>query len=172
MLGDLIRDHHQSGRVEWIGLRPARGATMRSVSEVLATADKGLAGDRTAAGRGGGSRQVTLIQEEHLPVIAALAGQQEIAPDTLRRNLLVRGINLTALRGVVFRVGDAVLLGTGSCAPCSKMETALGRGGFNAMRGHGGLTAKVLESGLVAVGAAVVPLPDDVRGTLPRRPSS
>lgn len=148
------------GQVEWIGLRPSRGAEMRVVESADAVAGKGLVGDRTAAGRGGGDRQVTLIQAEHLPVIAALAGVGELAPATTRRNILVSGINLTALRGVRFRIGTAVLEGTGNCAPCGKMETALGPGGMNAMRGHGGLTCRVLESGRIGVGDPVVAEPE------------
>lgn len=146
------------GRVDWIGIRPARHAPVQVLDAVDAVATKGLQGDRTAAGRGGGKRQVTLIQAEHLPVIAALAGVEALEPTTTRRNIVVSGINLTALKGVTFRIGEALFEGTGSCPPCGKMEAALGEGGLNAMRGHGGLTARVLEGGRIAVGDAVVAL--------------
>jgi len=155
----------REGVVEWIGIRPARGAPIDVRDEVLAIADKGLHGDRTAAGRGGGKRQVTLVQAEHLPVIAALQGAEGFDPALFRRNLVVRGINLTALRGRRFQIGEAVLLGTGPCAPCSKMEEALGPGGYNAMRGHGGLTAQVLEGGAIRAGDTVRALPDPEDGT-------
>ena len=55
-----------------------------------------------------------------------------------------------ALKDVTFRLGGAVLKGTGPCHPCSRMEQVLGTGGYNAMRGHGGLTAIVLEDGDVS----------------------
>lgn len=149
------------GVVEWIGIRPARHAPIEMLDEVGAIANFGLEGDRTAAGRGGGKRQVTLIQAEHLPIIASLVHLDALDPAVCRRNLVVRGINLTALRGRRFQIGEAVFLGTGPCAPCSKMEEALGTGGYNAMRGHGGLTARVLKGGIIRKGDAVRALPDE-----------
>jgi MOSC domain-containing protein YiiM len=145
--------------VTWIGLRPARGAPVEVVTEAEAEVGAGLRGDRWTPSRGGqGTRQVTLLQAEHLPVIAALAGLDAVDPSVLRRNLVVEGINLTALQGQRIQVGDAVLELTGPCSPCSKMEVALGPGGYNALRGHGGWNARVLRSGTVAVGAEVRPV--------------
>jgi MOSC domain-containing protein YiiM len=59
------------------------------------------------------------------------------------------------LRNGTFRIGSAVLRGTGLCAPCSRMEQILGPGGYNAMRGHGGITAEVVEPGIVALADAL-----------------
>lgn len=146
----------RAGRVDWLGVRPARGVPVRTLDAAEALAGKGLAGDRY--GSGSGKRGVTLIQAEHLPVIAALAGLESLDPALLRRNVVVAGIPLIALKGRRFRVGDAVLEGTGPCDPCSKMEAALGSGGYNAMRGHGGLCARILEGGAIRLGDAVVAL--------------
>lgn len=154
MLKDLLESFASSGRVEWIGLRPARKAPMQVV-ETAAITESGLEGDRR---ENPGKRAITLIQMEHLPVIAALAGLDSVTPDLLRRNILVSGINLLALRHHEIRVGGAVLRTTGLCAPCSFMEKTLGQGGYNAVRGHGGLTAEVVTSGEIAVGSIVEPL--------------
>jgi MOSC domain-containing protein YiiM len=147
----------RAGRVRWIGLRPARDVAMREVDAVEAVSGRGLHGDRYASGSG--KRGVTLIQAEHLPAIAVLSGHASVVPALLRRNLVVEGIPLIALKGQRFRIGDVLLEGTDSCDPCSRMAAALGPGGYNAMRGMGGLCARVLEGGALRVGDAVSALP-------------
>lgn len=154
-LRSLLFKRRAPGRLAWIGVRSERGANIAECSVVELLAGKGVAGDYTSRGPGGGKRQVTLLQVEHLPVIAQLTGRADIAPELLRRNLLVEGINLLALRSTTFRIGGAVLQGTGTCDPCSKMERALGTGGYNALRGHGGITARVLTGAVVRVGDEV-----------------
>jgi MOSC domain-containing protein YiiM len=151
---ELINHIPQQGRVEWIGLRPERHAPVEAVSEVLAREGTGLEGDRFNTK--GGGRQVTLIQAEHIAVVASLLGRAELAPSLLRRNLVVAGINLFALRNQRFTVGEALFEGTGHCHPCSLMEEALGSGGFAAMRGHGGITARVLRTAPIRLGDTVV----------------
>ena len=150
----LLASLPQRGRLQWIGLRPARRAPIKVVNNAELIMDQGIAGDRAAESKGG-KRQVTLIQQEHLPVIAACLNQREVQPDMLRRNLVVSGINLLALKDKRFRIGDAELEYTGICAPCSYMEAVLGEGGYNAVRGHGGITARIISGGSVSVGDEV-----------------
>jgi MOSC domain-containing protein YiiM len=147
------------GRVRWIGLRSARRAAMVPVDDALLDPAEGLAGDRYA-GRPGGARQVTLINSEALAAIGSFLGRDPVAPELLRRNVVVSGINLLALRNRRFRLGDAVLESTGDCHPCSRMEETLGAGGYNAVRGQGGITARVLVAGHVRVGDPVARLDD------------
>ena len=152
-LGRLMATLPRPGRVEWIGIRPARNKPMQEVAEVEAGTGGGLSGDRYCGGSG--KRGVTLIQAEHLPVIAALSGHASVEASLLRRNLVVSGLPLIALKGRRFRIGDVLLEGTDACDPCSRMEAALGPGGFNAMRGMGGLCARILEGGAIRLGDAV-----------------
>ncbi len=149
----LMTQFPRAGQVAWIGLRPARDVPMQAVESANATAGAGLDGDRYTGGSG--KRGVTLIQAEHLPVIAALSGHAQVAPATLRRNLVVSGIPLIALKGRRFRIGALLLEGTEPCDPCSRMEAALGPGGYNAMRGMGGLCARILEGGTLRLGDTV-----------------
>lgn len=142
------------GRVEWIGLRPQRDLPMHDVVEAEVLAGKGLLGDRYLGGSG--NRGVTLIQAEHLPVIAALSGHERVSPALLRRNLVVSGLPLLALKGRRFRIGEVLLEGVEECDPCSRMEAALGPGGYNAMRGHGGIVCRILEGGKIRVGDPVI----------------
>lgn len=116
----------------------------------------GLMGDRRDSP---GKRALSLIQWEHLAVVASLIGKGEVDPNLLRRNIVVSGINLLGLRKARFRVGGALLQGTGLCAPCSRMEETLGTGGYTAMRGHGGITAEVVEAGAAQVGDRVAFVP-------------
>lgn len=149
---------HIQGRVELIVVRGAPRERARTVERTLALAGIGLADDRL--GRRGeaelSTRQVTLIQQEHLPLIAAFARSGPLDPVDLRRNIVVSGINLLSLKKARLRVGGAVIEIVGPCAPCSRMEEVIGPGGYAAMRGHGGMTARILESGPIAAGDAVV----------------
>ena len=149
-LEHLMSHFARAGTVEWIGIRPDKKAQMISLNSVMLEPSCGLHGDHYA-GRSG-KRQVTLIQAEHLPVIASMMHMVSVTPDQLRRNIVVCGLNLLALKNKSFRLGEAILEYTGACHPCSRMETTLGFGGYNAMRGHGGITARVIRAGVVNVG--------------------
>lgn len=160
-LRELTQQFTQAGTLQAIYLRPARGLPCTIVQTAEAVAQKGLIGDRSHAGisnnKDASKRQVTLIQAEHIAVISALIGKPVDAA-TLKRNLVVSNINLMAAKSLFkdqpmqLTIGEVILQVTGPCEPCSKTETALGHGGYNAMRGHGGMTAKIIKSGKIQVG--------------------
>jgi len=150
-IAQLTSRHAHNGKLEWIGIRPARREPLIPIEDTLLT-PAGISQDHYQSG---GKRSVTLIQYEHLAVIASLLGRQDVTPQELRRNLVVSGMNLLGLRNRQFRIGSVVLEGTGLCAPCSRMEEILGPGGYTAVRGHGGITAKITTPGKIFLGDAV-----------------
>lgn len=152
-LKQLMENLPQQGKVEWIGIRSEKRKPLTELESVVVLSG-GLEGDHYA-GRSG-KRSVTLIQAEHLPVIAALLHRATVRPETLRRNLVIRGINLLALKDREFKVGTAVFKMTGLCHPCSRMEENLGEGGYNAVRGHGGINASVVLPGEIRLQDDVV----------------
>lgn len=151
---ELFNTLPQEGEVQWISIRPERQSRPVEKESVFADASHGLEGDHYGGGANG-KRQVTLINEEHLKSVASFLGKKTLDPALLRRNIMVKGINLLALKDQQFQIGEAVLEMTGLCQPCSRMEENLGEGGYNAMRGHGGITARIVLSGKIRLGDSV-----------------
>ncbi len=161
-IGRLLAAPVRPGSVVWLGVRPVRRAPLVVCREFRIGANGRIEGDHAREG----ARAVTLISDTDLEAIASFLGTSApLAPARLRRNVVVRGLNLHALKEGTFRLGSARLAMTGLCHPCSRMEEELGPGGYNAVRGHGGIVARVLEAGTVRLGDALV---RDVDATTPR----
>ncbi|WP_370288314.1 MOSC domain-containing protein [Nocardioides sp.] len=149
-----------SGRVEQIAVAPAATAAMTSLAEVAATAGRGLAGDRYAERAGTFTPADTALRGYDLTLVAAEvldATPWDLA--ATRRNLLTRGIDLDALIGRRFRIGDVECRGRRRAEPCAHLERLPGSAGT--LRGlihRGGLRADVLTDGVISVGDAVVVL--------------
>jgi len=159
LLGRYIKDLNP-GTLTWIGLRPARKIDMLAVKQVQAIAELGLEGDHRCTKTPGSARQVTIISQEYIDLSAHFLGKA-ISPMQLRRNLVVTGINLSALRHQRFSIGEAIFEATALCHPCSRMEQALGKGAIAALLGHGGLCAKIIKSGEINLGDAVTLIKGD-----------
>ncbi len=166
ILRDLTQQYASEGQIEAIVLRPARNEPAVVVDEARAEPGRGLLGDRRANtvrfGRQSAKRELTLFQAEHIPLVANWCGLVELNPTRLRRNLVVSGLNLIGMRSpfpdaiLEWAVGDEVIIQvTGPCDPCSKMAAELGLGSYNALRGHGGMTARILAGGLIRIGDRV-----------------
>jgi len=164
-LHELIAEVPQQGRVRWIGVRPEPHVPMIELDAVEARLEAGLTGDRARPGVRN-ARQVTLIQWEHLAVISSLMGRP-VSPEDLRRNIVVSGINLFSLKGRRFRIGQAIFETTGWCQPCARLQNNLGPGTFQAVRGHGGITARVLQSGIIRLDDTVSVEPVPASGYAP-----
>lgn len=149
---EQLKSHFpQAGQVEWIGVRESRGKPVAVLNNVQANVGIGLQGDKAGA-RPGGKRQVTFIQAEYLPLVQTFLSKPELSFADLRRNIAISGVNLNALKDQIIQVGAARFEVTGFCHPCKRLEENLGHGTFNALRGHGGITAKVIEDGEISIG--------------------
>jgi MOSC domain-containing protein YiiM len=151
------------GSVVEIWLAGAAAEPMRRVASVEAVAGLGLAGDRYALGGGTWARypdlekQVTLIDRDDVAALAAETGS-ELTPGDTRRNLVTAGIDLPALVGRWFTVGDVLLFGMKRCPPCTHLERLTGVRLVKAMAHRGGINAAVFAGGPVAEGAVVRPV--------------
>jgi MOSC domain-containing protein YiiM len=165
-LRDLITRITTQGRVETIVVRLERNQPAQYVDAAKAEPGSGLIGDRRSQTKrtnlASRKRELTLIQAEHLPLIARWCRLEHVEAARLRRNLVISGVNLLAMKSpfadvrLEWQIGAEVSIEvTGPCDPCSKMEVELGQGGYNAMRGHGGVTAMIVAGGIIRVGDAV-----------------
>lgn len=144
----LLDTMPQQGRIQWMALRSEKRGALIEVTSAQVDLENGLVGDHYSGKSK--KRQLTLIQAEYLEVVASILKKENIKPQLTRRNILVSGINLIALKNRKIRLGKEVILEvTGECHPCSRMEENLGPGGYNAMRNHGGITAKVIQGGTI-----------------------
>ena len=145
----LMKNYPKSGKIEWIGLRVKKNDNPEVVNHASVSPENGLEGDHYNGKNR--KRQVTFIQQEHIEAVSSMMNKK-IDPALLRRNVVVSGLNLLSLKDTTFQVGSAILRFTGLCHPCSRMEKNLGSGGYNAMRGHGGITAEVVKEGVFKIG--------------------
>lgn len=146
----------------------ATGMPMRSTDSAELVAGLGIAGDRYATGRGyytgvtEWDAPVTLIEQEPFETQDLTQGQK-VEPEDLRRNLVTRGIDLTRLIGVRFRIGEtAILRGTKPWPPCSYIVRSTGKPEiFTKIGRKSGIGADVIVGGTIRVGDPIVILTDD-----------
>ena len=145
-----------AGRVEGIFIGP-KYELPQPVERVRALAGRGLEGNRYFFdGDAPPGRALTLIAQEALEEGAASG--VELGPDESRRNVLTSGIDLNALVGQRFRVGDVECLGVELCHPCKTLEGLTRPGVIKAYVNRAGLNADIVTDGEIAVGDAVEPI--------------
>ena len=143
------------GRVEEIFVTTQGSAAMQSVEEVETVEGRGIKGDRYSEGTGfwtqyGDVCQVTLIEGEHLDEIEEQG--LSIKSGQHRRNIVTRGIDLLALRGKRFKVGEVVLEFDRSRPPCKHVQDLSERGMTRALKNRGGICARVIQAGPIRPG--------------------
>tara|TARA_Y100000591_G_scaffold311524_1_gene315029 strand:+ start:271 stop:729 length:459 start_codon:yes stop_codon:yes gene_type:complete len=150
-----------NGRIRAIQTSPGSGEPMVSHAEIVATPGRGLEGDRYSLGRGAwvkeikpGDHELTLIETEQLEWFRRETGQ-ELTHRMSRRNLLTQGIDLNALVGKRFHVGDVEVEGMRLCEPCKTLQQQTGLDILPAMVGRSGLNCRVLTAGVIRIDDAV-----------------
>jgi MOSC domain-containing protein YiiM len=140
-------------------------APMQRMATALLLAGRGLEGDRYALGGGTWAqypdleKQLTLVDAADVAAVAAATGA-DLSPGDTRRNLVTTGIDLPALVGSWFAVGDALLFGMKRCPPCTHLERLTGVRLVKAMVHRGGINAAVFGGGEIREGDAVRALSD------------
>ena len=142
-----------TGRVEGIFIGPER-TLPAPVDRVRALAGKGLEGNRYFFQSAEPGRALTLIAAEALEGLEADTGIALTAAES-RRNVLTRGIDVNALVGKRFRIGDVECRGVELCEPCSHLEGVTYPGVLKGLVHRGGLNADILTDGEIAVGDAI-----------------
>ena len=136
--GHNYRGHH--------GQEPGTHAILE-VDSIECVAGKGLIGDRYFAEKEDFKGQITFFAIEVHRQLCEKFGRPNTPPAVYRRNVITEDLNLNALISTEFELQGIRFLGTEECRPCSWMDQALAPGAEVAMKGHGGLRAKILTSG-------------------------
>jgi MOSC domain-containing protein YiiM len=148
----------EAGRVVEINISPEEEALPQPVERVRAVAGRGLEGDRYFLTGGdpqpNRDKDLTLIATEALEAMEAEHGIVLTAAES-RRNVATRGIDVNALEGKRFRVGDVECEGIELCEPCSHLQGLTKPGVLRGLVHRGGLRAAILNDGEIAVGDAV-----------------
>jgi hypothetical protein len=144
-----------AGVVEALAVAAAAEGPVGLVAEATAVTGRGLEGDRYFDGRGTFSNEyarghdLTLVEAEVLDELA-------LSFESARRNVITRGIDLNALVGKRFTIGEVECLGQRLCEPCAHLERLARPGILRSLVHRGGLRADVLSDGTVRVGDPVV----------------
>jgi MOSC domain-containing protein YiiM len=143
------------GRVEGIFVTPEHGELPVPVDRVRAVAGQGLDGNRYFYDEAPPGRAITLIAAEAVEAMESEDGI-ELEPAATRRNVLTRGIDVNALVGKRFRVGEVECEGVELCEPCAHLQSMTKPGIIKGLAHRGGLNADILNDGDISVGDAVV----------------
>jgi MOSC domain-containing protein YiiM len=120
-----------------------------AVPEVECVAGRGLRGDRFFDYKPDYKGQVTFFDGAIYDELCIVFDVHDIAPSAFRRNVITRGVDLNSLIGVEFAIQGVRFLGCAECTPCYWMDRAFAPGTEAALKGRGGLRAKILTDGIL-----------------------
>jgi len=150
--------HNFFGRYD----QPAGEHPAVDVREVKCRAGFGLEGDRFYGYRPGYKGQVTFFRWETLLEAREKFGVPSLSPAAFRRNVITAGVDFDVLLERRFTLGGVEFEGTGEARPCHWMNSAVAPGAEEWLKGRGGLRAKILSDGALAVGPVELWLAQEV----------
>jgi MOSC domain-containing protein YiiM len=134
--------------------QPAGAYETRAMVEVECRAGHGIRGDRFWDHAEGYAGQITFFAWDIFVAAREKFSVPALSPGAFRRNVIIEGVDVNTLIGRRFSVGGVEFEGTVESKPCYWMEQAVAPGAEEWLRGHGGLRARILSDGPLAVGAA------------------
>lgn len=117
------------------------------VDEVHCVAGRGLEGDRYFDHEKDYKGQITFFSQEVFDEICAALQIENRDPGSVRRNVVVSGVDLNALVGSEFEVQGVRFRGVEECKPCYWMDLAVADGAETLLVGRGGLRCRILSDG-------------------------
>jgi len=127
--------------------KPAGRTPIQSVDEIECVAGSGIRGDRFFDHEPDFKGQITFFEIETHRDLCERFGVPDRGPETFRRNVVTEGRDLNELIGEEFEIQGVRFLGTEEARPCFWMNQAFCEGAEEALRGKGGLRAKILVGG-------------------------
>jgi MOSC domain-containing protein YiiM len=151
--------------------RPAGRHPVHELPEARCAAGRGIVGDRFFLHEPNHKGQITFFADEVYQSLCEEFGIWDKPPSVFRRNIITRGVDLSQLIGREFELQGLRFFGMEECRPCHWMNQAFCPGAEIAMRGHGGLRARILTTGVLRVtvrprlnAAAAPPIPGCLAG--------
>lgn len=142
--------------------KPAGSHPTVELDRAQCRAGRGIEGDRFFGYRPGYKGQVTFFSWETYEAIKAEFRVGQLSAGAFRRNIVVEGLDLNALIGWRFALGGVEFEGVVEARPCYWMNAVVAPGAEHWLQGRGGLRAKVLTDGEIAVGSAPLSLLEEI----------
>lgn len=127
--------------------QPAGEHPIIPVNQIECVAGRGVRGDRFFNYKENYKGQITFFSLDVFDTLRRELNLPQALPQATRRNAFVRGVELNALVGKQFEVQGVGFEGVEESKPCHWMNSALGPGAEEWLRGRAGLRCRILSDG-------------------------
>lgn len=129
--------------------QPAGEHPIVPADQIECVAGRGIRGDRFFDYKENYKGQITFFAMEVLEGLRDELNLPEAQPQATRRNAFIRGADLPALVGQQFAIQGVRFEGMEESRPCHWMNSALGPGAEEWLRGRAGLRCRILSDGIL-----------------------